>query len=74
MKELDRFLKERREALLSYNINKYICFYNRWRKKNYYIEPLPRDKKQVTNIIIGCITKLDNITYSDIQQAQRKLK
>jgi len=43
-KEFKRWLKERDEAVLSLDINKFKEFYNKWMEKGIYNEPLPSDE------------------------------
>ena len=42
-KEIEKFLKERDKAILSWDTSKFKRFYLKWMAKGYYDQPLPAD-------------------------------
>lgn len=43
-KEFKQWLKERDEAIYTFNVEKFKAFYRKWEKRGFYTEPLPSDE------------------------------
>lgn len=43
-KEHKQWLKERNEAVCSFDVEKFKAFYRKWEKRGVYSEPLPKDE------------------------------
>ena len=72
-KQVKQWLKERDEAILSLDLNKYKAFYLKWKKNGFYDAPLPND--EVVEIsMYKCVCSLANPPKDKLEKAKAWLK
>lgn len=72
-KELQRWRKERDEACLSYDANKFRSFYLKWQMAGMYSKPLPRDFMTIEAMMRKMVYHMESATQEQKTEAKQWL-
>lgn len=72
-KEIKQWMKERDEACISYDVNKFRKFYTKWLVAGMYGKPLPKDDKVIEITMRKMVYHITNFTYDQRKEAEKWL-